>query len=101
MVEKMTLGKYISKKRIMLNMTQEELAKRMNVSKSAVAKWETNAGIPNRDNIEKLAVLINVSIDEIFRIISLDYGKQNNDINITDDVINILKAYGYEVSRKK
>ena len=72
MVEKMTLGKYISKKRIMLNMTQEELAKRMNVS-----------------------------IDEIFRIISLDYGKQNNDINITDDVINILKAYGYEVSRKK
>lgn len=49
-----------------MSLTQEELAATLNVSKSAIAKWETDGGIPDRDNLYKLAetmgVLISVSL---------------------------------------
>ena len=43
-------------------MTQEELAKKTNVSKSAIAKWETDGGIPDRDNLYKLANILGVTV---------------------------------------
>ena len=54
MSEKTGLRQFISKRRRMLDMTQEELARRIGVSKSAVAKWETEGGLPDRDNLGKL-----------------------------------------------
>ena len=52
-----------------MQMTQEELANVLHVSKSAVAKWETDGGIPDRDNLKKLAREMRVSVDELHRII--------------------------------
>ena len=49
----MSLGQFISIRRKRMLMTQEELAKKTNVSKSAIAKWETDGGIPDRDNLYK------------------------------------------------
>ncbi len=40
----MSLGQFISIRRKRMLMTQEELAKKTNVSKSAIAKWETDGG---------------------------------------------------------
>ena len=48
---KISLGKFISTRRKQKFMTQEELANKMHVSKSAIAKWETDGGVPDRDNI--------------------------------------------------
>ena len=65
----MTFGKYISHKRKEMQMTQEELATKLHVSKSAIAKWETDGGIPDRDNLKKLAKVMKVSVDELYKII--------------------------------
>ena len=43
--------------------TQEEVAEKIGVSRSAVAKWETDNGIPDVDNLKILSKLLNVSID--------------------------------------
>lgn len=89
-------GRYISRRRKQLGMTQAELAKRMGVSKSAVAKWEADGGFPDRDNLKALSVALNVSTSELHRIIE---GRSNTDagINITQDVIAALESYGYRV----
>lgn len=100
MGEQMTLGRFISGKRRMLHMTQEELAGKIYVSKSAVAKWETDGGIPDRDNLKRLSTVINVSVDEMYRIIgSKNREDKNPNINITSEVIMILESYGYKVLR--
>ncbi|MCR5691591.1 MAG: helix-turn-helix domain-containing protein, partial [Eubacterium sp.] len=68
-------------------MTQEELAKRIYVSKSAIAKWETDGGIPDRNNLYKLAEVIQVPIEDLYHVIS--GGKQpevNLNINITTEI---------------
>ncbi len=94
----MTFGKYISHKRKEMQMTQEELANKLHVSKSAIAKWETDGGIPDRDNLKKLAKVMKVSVDEFYRIIDKSE-KRNEEINITSDIIATLELYGYQVKR--
>jgi len=95
-VEYMSLGGFIAKRRRILRLTQEQLADRLNVSKSAVAKWETDGGIPDRDNLKKLSDEIGVSVDDLHRIIDRQQS-ENFDVNITNDVIVLLKSYGYTV----
>ena len=100
MSEKTGLGQFISKRRRMLDMTQEELARRIGVSKSAVAKWETEGGLPYRDNLGKLAETLNTSVDELHRMIKgSDYEETLHDVNITTEVIAALESYGYKVIR--
>ncbi|MBR4759277.1 MAG: helix-turn-helix transcriptional regulator [Lachnospiraceae bacterium] len=83
-----------------MRLTQEELANKIHVSKSAIAKWETDAGIPERDNLQRLAKAINVSVDDLHRIIGTE-GVEDIDyeVNITPEVIAVLESYGYKVIR--
>lgn len=79
-------------------MTQEDLAGRMHVSKSAIAKWETDRGIPERDNLHKLAEIIGTSVDDLHHIIARNtYEEEEMDVNITTEVIRLLESYGYTV----
>ena len=98
----MSLGQFIAIRRKRMSMTQEELARKLNVSKSAIAKWETDGGIPDRDNLYKLAEIIGVSVNDMHQIIrSKDYKDIDFMINITPDVIGVLESYGYKVTRPK
>lgn len=100
MEEKTSLGKFISIRRKFLRMTQEELAEKIGVSKSAIAKWETERGLPDRDNLGRLAEVMRVSVDDLHRLIR-NAANENIDlsVNITPDVIVALESYGYQVIR--
>lgn len=94
------LGHYIAMKRKEMNLSQEELAGKMNVSKSAIAKWETGGGLPDRDNLYTLAETLKVSIESLYQLASSDEGKPKTDeVNITKDIIELLKKNGYTVMR--
>lgn len=71
------MGRFIAQRRRYLGMTQQELAEKMNISKSAVAKWETDGGVPNRDNLKILADTLRVSVDCMYRIMD---ESRNNEI---------------------
>ena len=92
-------GRFIAERRKSMRLTQEELAGKIGVSKSAIAKWETDGGLPDRDNLKKLAEAINLSVDELHRIIGTAGGTKSMslDVNITRDVISALESYGYRV----
>ena len=59
------LGKKLIALRRDANMTQEELAAYMGVSKSSVSKWETETTLPDILLLPQLATLFNVSVDEL------------------------------------
>lgn len=46
-------------------MSQEKLAEKLGVSRQAVTKWETEAGIPDIENIMAVSALFGVSIDAL------------------------------------
>lgn len=96
----MSLGEFIAMRRKYLRLTQEELAEKVHVSKSAIAKWETDGGIPDRDNLRRLSEILSVKIDDLHRIIeSKNYEDVDIEVNVTPDLIAALESYGYIVIR--
>lgn len=96
----MSLGRFIAERRKRMHLTQEEMADKLHVSKSAIAKWETDGGIPDRDNLKRLSELMGISVDDLHRIIeSINYEDIDLKVNITAEVIAILESYGYKVTR--
>lgn len=47
------------------NMTQEQLAERLFVSRTAVSKWESGRGYPNLESLKCISKLFSVSIDAL------------------------------------
>lgn len=59
----MTFGEKLKEARKESGLSQEQLAEKMSVSRSAVAKWENDKGMPDINNLKAIAQLLNVSID--------------------------------------
>lgn len=59
----MTFGEKLKDARKEAGLSQEQFAEKMNVSRSAVAKWETDKGMPDVNNLKVMAQLLNVSVD--------------------------------------
>ena len=59
----MTFGEKLKEARLKAGLSQEELSQRMSVSRSAVAKWETDKGMPDVANLKAIAELLDVSVD--------------------------------------
>lgn len=63
----MTLGERIAYYRGVLGLSQGELAEKLGVSRQAVSKWETDAGLPDLDRLIALSGLYNITLDELVK----------------------------------
>ena len=55
----MKLSEKLKKYRKVFDLSQEQLAEKLNVSRQVVTKWETDGGIPEISNLKALADLFN------------------------------------------
>ena len=78
-----TFGEMISSLRREKNMTQNDLADKMNVTDKAVSKWERNLSCPDINSIPKLAEILGVSVEKLLNAQT----KQEN--SKVEDIINI------------
>lgn len=61
----MTFEKILREYRKQLGLSQEKLAKKINVSRQAVTKWESGSGMPDITNLKAISELFQVSIDDL------------------------------------
>jgi transcriptional regulator with XRE-family HTH domain len=61
----MNLNEKIYAYRKQLNLSQEALADKLNVSRQAVSKWESGQAKPDIDNLIVMAQLFKVTLDEL------------------------------------
>ena len=59
----MTFGEKLQEARKRVGYTQEQLAEKLCVSRSAIAKWESGNGMPDIENLKGISQLLDVSID--------------------------------------
>lgn len=90
----MTLGEKIKEARKQCSLSQEQLSEKMAVSRSAVAKWETDKGLPDVDNLKLLSRILGVSVDYL-----LDDG-ENIDVAVIRETYS-LSDYGKGNKNKK
>ncbi len=79
----MEIGEKIKELRKQKGWTQEELAEKLFVSRTAVSKWESGKGTPNIDSLKDISAIFAVSIDELLsgeELISI--AKMYNQINL-------------------
>lgn len=98
MINSKKIGKFITKRRKEIGLTQQQLAKMMNVSFQAVSKWETGNSLPNIEIITDLAMVLEVTTDELLsgnekEINGMSYSQAGVDITYTDSIKKEMKKY--------
>lgn len=80
-----TIGDRIKKRRKELNLTQLQLAEKLNVTDRAVSKWEQNDGNPDFSILSTLAEVLDVTLD--YLIAGKTYRASNieNEENVEDE----------------
>ena len=61
----MTFGKKIKKLRTDNGLTQDELAEKIYVTRTAISKWESGRGFPNIESLKTISKYFSVSLDEL------------------------------------
>lgn len=81
-------GSVIRKLRERKNMSQDELAEQLNITRQAISRYENGDRGVNQDLLFQLASIFNVKIDEFFPPLNNNYSKQK----ITkEEEFNLLK----------
>lgn len=81
----MKIGEKLKYLRKQKKLTQNELAKLINIGQSTYAHWEKDERIPRKENFEKLAELYEIEVSELFEDVdNLEKETQNN---IFDSII--------------
>lgn len=84
-MDQIELGKFINKLRIEANLTQDELAKKVDVgSGKTVSKWENGYSMPDFITLKKLSIALNVTLYELSECKRL---KKKSYIEATKDYI--------------
>ena len=85
----MTIGEKITHLRIVNNISQEQLADLLKVSRQSVSKWESGESLPQIDKVIELCALFKITADEL----------------INDDIVihrgkNIVPSIGEDIKTK-
>lgn len=92
----MNLGEKIVSLRKKNNLSQEELAEKIGVTRQTISKWELEETTPDINQAKKLSKLFNISLDELTNndISNILVEKVSNTEKLAGIIIKILKLLG-------
>lgn len=93
----MTIGERLLKYRKANNLSQEEVAEKLEVTRQTISKWETDMSTPDFDKIVPLCELFNITADELLTGTKKEIEKENIK-DIPKKSNNIMKALVISVS---
>lgn len=85
----MELNEKLQQLRKQKGFTQEELAEKLYVSRTAISKWESGRGYPSIDSLKAISKLFGISIDELLsseELMSIAETEQNEKTNRMRDL---------------
>ena len=93
----MEFNEKLQQLRIGKNLTQEQLAEQLYVSRAAISKWENGKGYPNIESLKCISKFFSVTIDELLsgeELITLAETENNSNVkriyNIISGIIDVL-----------
>lgn len=84
-------GENLKRLRKEKNLTQDEIAKILNVSTQTISRWETNMGYPDIEMLPAIANFYDVTVDSL---LCMDINKKKEKISGIVDQINLLRTKG-------
>lgn len=65
-MDQISIGKFIASRRKEKNMTQSDLAEKLNISDRAISKWENGKSMPDVGTIPELCKILGITINDLF-----------------------------------
>ncbi len=84
------LGNTIAKLRKEQNMTQQQLAEKLNVTDKAVSKWERGLSYPDITSISKLAKILNVDSSYLIDLCKKENPYKQDNNHLIDTILIII-----------
>lgn len=80
------IGKFIANCRKNKNMTQAELAEKLNITDRAISKWETGKGMPDSSIMLELCNELDISVNELLsgEVLKMDNYNQKAEENLLE-----------------
>ena len=63
----MEISEIIKENRKLKNLSQEELAKELHISRQSISKWETGKSLPTTDQLILLSEIFDCSLDTLLK----------------------------------
>jgi len=64
-MDQIKIGKFIAERRKMQNLTQMQLAEKLNITDRAVSKWETGRAMPDSSIMLELCDILKISVNDL------------------------------------
>ena len=87
-MEQVKIGKFIAECRKKKNLTQMQLAEKLNITDRAISKWETGKGMPDSSIMLELCNELDISVNELLSGELIDMKNYNK--NVADE--NLIKV---------
>lgn len=75
------------------NLSQEQLAERLGVSRQAVSKWESGQSYPEMDKVIQICSLFNLNINELINENIQEVNERKESVNLSNKYINSFFEY--------
>ncbi len=93
-MDQIKIGKFISECRKKENLTQAQLAEKLNITDRAVSKWENGKAMPDSSIMLDLCSFLNISVNELLR------GEETNMENNNQQNEELLLSLAKELEQK-
>ena len=80
-MDQIKIGKFIAECRKKKNLTQAQLAEKLNVSDRAISKWETGRAMPDSNIMLKLCYILGINVNELLCGEAIDFEKKEEQLN--------------------
>ena len=82
------------------NLSQEELAAKIGVSRQTISKWERSEASPDTDNLIALAKLYNMSLDDLLSVENVKEEDLAKEENVDEELKTKLTEVGELIEKK-
>ena len=94
-MDQIKIGKFIAECRKTKNLTQLQLAEKLNITDRAISKWETGKGMPDSSIMLELCNELDISVNELLSGERIDMNNYNRKLD--ENLIKLQKQKEYAI----
>ena len=74
-MDQVKIGKFIAERRRKTNLTQMQLAEKLNITDRAISKWETGKSLPDSSIMLELCDVLGISVNDLLcgEVVTMSY----------------------------
>ena len=80
-MDQIKIGKFIAECRKKKNLTQAQLAEKLNITDRAISKWETGKAMPDSDIMLDLCYILGINVNELLSGEMIDVEQKDEQLN--------------------